>query len=214
MTPSTVDQSAEKETARVEAFSDGVFSIAITLLILEIRVPRDLSAAGLGQALLHGWPSYISFLLSFAGVGIMWLNHHRLFTVIGRTNHTLLMLNGVLLLTVTVMPFPTSLIAAYLGTEGATMAVAVYVGWSVLIATVYHVLWHYAASPKRDPPLLHVSQDHPAVRAIFQQYRAGPLWYLGAFAASFWSTGLALGLCAAFAFYFALPPKPPRGERT
>src|SRR5258707_7291898 len=108
----------EKETARVEAFSDGVFAIAITLLVLDLKVPRDVPADHLAAELLRSWPSYGAFLVSFATIGIMWLNHHRLFTLIHRVDHALLVLNGLLLLTVTVVPFPTSLLAAYLGRDG------------------------------------------------------------------------------------------------
>ena len=78
------------ETSRVEAFSDGVFAIAITLLILEIKVPPAGSGA-LPRDLLRQWPSYFSFLISFAFIGIMWINHHRLFTHIARCDDALLM---------------------------------------------------------------------------------------------------------------------------
>ena len=76
----------EKESGRVEAFSDGVFAIAITLLILEVKVPRGFSGKDLVPALLEQWPSYAAFLTSFATIGIMWLNHHRLFTLIRRVD--------------------------------------------------------------------------------------------------------------------------------
>lgn len=78
----------EKETGRVEAFSDGVFAIAITLLILDVHVPHDLPVTTtLGDALLKQWPSYLAFLTSFALIGIMWINHHKLFTLIKRSSH-------------------------------------------------------------------------------------------------------------------------------
>src|SRR5262249_42578260 len=98
-----------RESERLEAFSDGVFAIAITLLVLELKVPpRD---ADLAAALLSGWPSYVAFLTSFATIGIMWLNHHRLFTTIRRVDHGTLVLNGLLLLGVTALPFPTAIVA-------------------------------------------------------------------------------------------------------
>ncbi len=79
------------ETGRVEAFSDGVFAIAITLLVLDLKVPRDLPpGTTLLHALLAQWPSYVAFVTSFATIGIMWINHHTLFTLIKRTDHTLL----------------------------------------------------------------------------------------------------------------------------
>jgi len=83
------------ETGRIEAFSDGVFAIAITLLVLDLKVPAPSAAAhglGLGALLLRQWASYLAFATSFAFIGIMWINHHRLFTLIHRSDHTLLVL--------------------------------------------------------------------------------------------------------------------------
>src|ERR671922_86848 len=111
------------ETARIEAFSDGVFAIAITLLVLELKVPLD---GPLSVALRRQWPSYIAFLLSFTFIGIMWVNHHRLFTQIRRADDGLLFLNLLLLLGVTVVPFPTSVLARHLGTVEGRTAAAVF----------------------------------------------------------------------------------------
>ncbi len=90
----------QTETSRIEAFSDGMFAIAITLLILEVKAPSP-AAGHLGEALLKQWPSYLAFLLSFFYIGVMWMNHHRMFTHIRRSNDTLLVLNLLLLLGVT-----------------------------------------------------------------------------------------------------------------
>jgi TMEM175 potassium channel family protein len=100
----------QTETNRIEAFSDGMFAIAITLLILEIKVPAS-GAGGLAKALGQQWPSYLAFLLSFFYIGVMWMNHHRMFTHIRRSNDTLLVLNLLLLLGVTTVPFPTAVLA-------------------------------------------------------------------------------------------------------
>src|SRR3954447_20216694 len=99
-----------KETARVEAFSDGVFAIAITLLVLDLRLPPgegEGSEREFFEALVRLWPQYVAFLISFAFIGIMWMNHHRLFTYITKSDTTLMILNLLLLLGVTVVPFPT-----------------------------------------------------------------------------------------------------------
>lgn len=197
----------EKETARIEAFSDGVFAIAITLLILELKVPHGLATSDLRRALLDEWPSYGAYLVSFATIGIMWINHHRLFSLIRRVDHVLLILNGLLLLTVSVVPFPTALVADYLTRDGSRLAAAVYTGWSIVIALAFNGLWRYAASPARRPPLLRLAPDGPEVRAIHEAYRFGPLWYVLAFALSFWSAALALAVCGALALFFALPLK-------
>jgi uncharacterized membrane protein len=196
-----------KETARVEAFSDGVFAIAITLLILELKVPRGLGAADLGHALIEEWPSYAAYFVSFATIGIMWISHHWLFSLIRRVDQPLLILNGLLLLTISVMPFPTALMADYLARDGSRLAAAVYTGWAILISLAFDALWRYASSPARRPQLLRVAPDSPDVQAIHQAYRFAPLWYVTAFALSFWSAAVALAVCGAMALFFALPPK-------
>jgi uncharacterized membrane protein len=129
--------------SRVEAFSDGVFAIAITLLILEIRVP----SAGnqhLWTGLLALWPSYVAFLMSFFVILIEWVNHHELLRMVRAVNYPFLFANGFLLLTVTFLPFPTAVLAAKLTTPDAGAAVAFYCAtfvanalfWNVLFATM------------------------------------------------------------------------------
>ena len=118
----------DKETNRIEAFSDGVFAIAMTLLVLEIRVPKlDVAT---DTALLHGlrelWPSFVAFAMSFAVVLIMWINHHELFRMVSRTDNRLLFANGFLMLMVTFIPFPTAVLAQYLGTPAGEVAAAFY----------------------------------------------------------------------------------------
>ena len=108
---------ASSETARIEAFSDGVFAIAITLLVLDLKVPRDLpDGRTLAGALLAQWPAYMAFASSFMTILIMWVNHHRIFTLVGRSDSRLLFFNGLLLMGVTVVPFPTALVAEYFAT--------------------------------------------------------------------------------------------------
>src|SRR5262245_58066326 len=102
-----------KETARIEAFSDGVFAIAITLLVLDMKVPgsKDLPAdVRLISVLGRQWPTYLAYVTSFLTILIMWVNHHRLFQHIKRTDNPFLMLNGLLLMGVTIVPFPTGLV--------------------------------------------------------------------------------------------------------
>src|SRR5919202_1051446 len=113
---------------RLEAFSDGVLAIVITLLILEIKVPAGADGT-LGSALAEQWPQYVAFLLSFLIVGIIWLNHHATINLLRRTDHKVQVLNLILLLPVTVLPWPTALLAEYTheGTAGdRRVAVLVY----------------------------------------------------------------------------------------
>ena len=124
---------------RVEAFSDGVFAIAITLLILEIRVPHV--EHGLWAGLLALWPSYVAFLLSFVVILIEWVNHHELLRNVQGVSYPYLFANGLLLLTVTFVPFPTAVLAAYLGTSEAKTAVAFYCGAFVVNSLAWNVLF-------------------------------------------------------------------------
>jgi uncharacterized membrane protein len=134
MVSAQTDSAGEKETGRVEAFSDGVFAIAIILLVLDLKVPNASAAARLSGQLAKQWPAYLAFVISFSFIGVMWINHHRLFTYIRRTDHALLILNGLLLVGVTVVPFTTSLLAAYLGRQDQEVAMMVYSGTYVVIA--------------------------------------------------------------------------------
>jgi uncharacterized membrane protein len=193
------------ETNRIEAFSDGVFAIAITLLILEIKVPRDVAPpATLAQALAHEWPSFLAFVTSFFTILIMWVNHHRLFTHIGRCDERLLFYNGLLLLGVCILPFPTALVAEYLGRAGQVTAASVYNGTLIVIAICFNLLWRCAS---RNGRLLHEDHDRDAVRHISESYRFGPLSYIVALALAFLSVTASLVLNLALAIYFALPSR-------
>lgn len=99
------------EKTRLEAFSDGVFAVAITLLVLDLRVPRDAQPGGLGHALNDLWPNYASYVVSFFIIGIIWVNHHAMLGFIRRVDRTLLFLNLLLLLFIALIPFPTALLA-------------------------------------------------------------------------------------------------------
>jgi uncharacterized membrane protein len=163
---------AEKETGRVEAFSDGVFAIAITLLILEIKVPKlshDSPPAALAKALVDLWPSYFAFLLSFFAILIMWINHHGLFTMVRRVNPGFLYANGFLLLLVSFVPFPTSVLAEYLDGKSMNAAAAFYCGTFIFISMGYNLIWQ--CMTRGDLLKQDVSAAH--IRKITQAYRLG-----------------------------------------
>jgi uncharacterized membrane protein len=110
------------DTGRLETFADSVMAIAITLLILDVRVPVLLHGESLAHALGHAWPSYASYATSFLVIGIIWVNHHRMFKLIERTDHAFLMINVVFLMVVSFIPFPTALVAAALSASGGTLS--------------------------------------------------------------------------------------------
>jgi uncharacterized membrane protein len=191
------------ETARIEAFSDGVFAVAITLLVLNIKIPTAVpSGPSLLLLLARQWPTFLAFVTSFATILIMWVNHHRIFTLIGRPSEALLFYNGVLLFGVTVVPFSTALVAQYLGYPGQRTAAAVYNGTYVLIAILYNLLWRTAS--KRGRLLRHDADPH-AVAAINSSFGWGVPIYTIAFALAFMNVTASLILNLLLAVFFALP---------
>lgn len=201
MEPSHSSRADEKKTGRLEAFSDGVFAIAITLLILEIHVPKEVEKGGLAPALLAEWPSYLAFVSSFAIIGIMWINHHRMFEFVRRIDQTLLLLNG-LLLAITFIPFPTALIAEYIRHPDEPVAAAVYSGTSILIAIFFNLVWRYVAFQRH---LLASKATPQAMDAITRGYRFGPLLYSIAFGLAWVSATAGLLMNLALAVFFAWP---------
>jgi uncharacterized membrane protein len=195
-----VDRLAQTETSRVEAFSDGVFAIAITLLILEIKVPHVDVADGLRSTLPHLWPSFLAFLASFMTIGVMWLNHHRLFHLIERCDDMLIVLNLLLLLGITWLPFPTALLAQHLRGPDVRIAGITYATSFFVIAIVFNVMWRYAVRAK-------LVVDDLNVALITKQYGLGPIMYAVLVGVAFYSGTSVLVLSALYALYFALPPK-------
>ncbi|MEO8286645.1 MAG: TMEM175 family protein [Chloroflexota bacterium] len=198
----------ERETGRIEAFSDGVFAIATTLLVLEIKVPQDVhNASELWGALLHQWPSYVAYLMGFSTIAIMWMNHHMLFRYIRRTSHWLLVLNSLLLLTISFLPFPTAMVAEYIkDTENgmAGVAMMVYSGTSVLIALFYNFLWWHMSHNNR---LINKTADPAEVKALTRSYAFGPVVYMVALLLAIVSAQASLVLILLLALFFLLPGK-------
>ena len=196
------------ETGRVEAFSDGVFAIAITLLILDVRVPAA-PAGSLGIALVRQWPTYASFFISFAFIGIMWVNHHRLFNHIRKCDNRLLFLNLLLLLGVTVVPFPTALLAnRYFIPGDRTVAAAVFNGTYFVIAIFFNVLWHHAVRGG-----LLDSETQESANSISRQYALGPIAYLACLGLTWISVPASIAANVVLAVFFAVPPKTRNHER-
>lgn len=188
--------------ARLEAFSDGVFAIAITLLVLDIKVPRVEALEGhtLGAALFNQWPVYLAYVFSFVTILIMWVSHHAMFKYIARTDQLFLVLNGLLLMGITAVPFPTALLSEYLqyADHGAdqNLAAAVYSGLFTLIAILFNLLWHYAARNNR---LMGTRLDPVFARTLARRYMLGPLAYFISLVLS-----LVVGAWAGLAVYVLL----------
>jgi len=194
----------QRETTRVEAFSDGVIAIAITLLILEIGVPHleDGSSDALWAALRGLWPNYLGYVISFATIGIMWANHHLIFRYIGRTDHYLILTNLLFLFFVATIPFPTALAAEYLGQPAERVGVILYSGWFLLTALSYNLLWRYASTGNR---LIDPGADPAAVARITGRFNLGPPAYALAFVLAFFSPPASLAVLLALALLYVLP---------
>ena len=152
--------SESKSLARLEMFSDGVFAIAITLLMLEIKVPQiDTihSVNDLARALIHLWPSFFAFSYSFGGILVQWVIHHNTFNHLDKTSRPFLYTNGFLLLTIVFFPFPTALLAEYINTDYAMPAIVFYGLASVLNSFAWFSFIRSIQKPKR---LLNVDFSH------------------------------------------------------
>jgi uncharacterized membrane protein len=157
--------------SRLETFSDGVFAIAATLLILDVRAPPG----NLGKGLAHIWPSYAAYAVSFLTIGIIWINHHRVFTQVRHVDRLFLLLNVAFLMTVAFIPFPTSLIASQLRGGDLEPAALAYGATLTVTAAFFNALWFYAAAGHR---LLRADADARVVSGISRSYLPGPFIYL------------------------------------
>src|ERR1043165_409173 len=131
-------------TSRIEAFSDGVFAIAITLLVLDIHVPELKDGESLSQALLSKWETYLAFLIGFFTLLVCWINHHYMFEYISGKNDALLLLNGFKLLVVSFTPFATALLSKYIGTGHQQLTISIYACNFFLMGTAMTCMWVYS----------------------------------------------------------------------
>lgn len=164
---------------RIIAYSDAIFAIALTLLVLEIKIPENELAEknGLFRLLLSSWPSYISFLISFLIISVIWFNHHTMFHYIRYVNHSLMLINTLLMLNVVVIPFCSALLGRYAaeGNQNSMIASLVYGGWITLGGIPFNWLWGYAL--KHDK-LLVEGNVKTELFNIRRHFIRGPFLYL------------------------------------
>jgi uncharacterized membrane protein len=201
-------------SGRAEAFSDGVFAVAITLLIFNLLPigSGPLSYLVLGRA----WPQYAAYVVSFLTIGIMWMNHHTLFGHVRLIDRPLLVLNLLLLMGVVAIPFPTALIAEHLtghNKSGGSPAAVVYGAVMIVISLAYNAIWEYLV---RHAEALGTVGTQKILREAIPGFGSGPglaakipRWSLGlagylagALIAGFWSAGVALAVYGALAVYY------------
>jgi uncharacterized membrane protein len=198
------------ETNRLEAFSDGVFAIAITLLVLELHSPVLEEGQRLWPALVNEWPQFAAYLTSFAILGIMWINHHSMFRQIKRADRGLMFLNLFLLLWVTLLPFPTSMFAEHLKDDSinANVAAAVYSANLTLAAIAFSAIWWHVLRNH----LVDHTMNKTQVRRSLIRYSFGTVIYAACIGVSFISAQVTLLIVFLLALYYGFEQIRTRGE--
>jgi uncharacterized membrane protein len=188
------------DTGRVEAFSDGVFAIAITLLILAVGIEQAIAKGELEQQLRHLWPAYIAYAVSFLTIGIMWVNHHQVFRHFARVDRPLLLLNILLLMCVSFTPFPTRVVAEHSQNPADRKAAALlYGGTMTLTAICFFSVWIYGSRR-----LLRPDADMREVSGITRSYLPGTPMYATATLIAFASPIASLIIFGCLAIFYAI----------
>ncbi len=196
----------DEGTQRIEAFSDGVFAIAITLLIIEIGVPVLTSEEGLSDALLDLWPEYGAYILSFVTIGIYWANHNAFFRLFVRTDHVFLMANVFFLMCIAFVPFPTAVLGEFMDDEPERKAaIAFYTVGLLLPAFGWLCVWLYAIWHR----LVDENLDPNHVRLLTVQYVASVLIYVVALAVSLVQPWAAFAITVGLTMLYLFPPRRP-----
>ena len=194
---------------RVEAFSDGIFAIAATLLILNVQLPRSSGNGGLGQQLLDLWPSYVAYGASFVTIGVNWLNHHALFARVARVDRTLVVLNLFMLGVIAFLPFPTQVLGAHIGMpQDATPAALLYAITGILIALGYSGVYLWIGT-HRD--LLHERFADVNYLSNAPRFLIGTVAYASCVPLAFFYPPAAVAVIVAVVLYYAIDQLPQPG---
>ncbi len=187
------------ETSRLETFADGVFAIAATLLIIDVSVRAE--GDRLGHAVLHAWPQYAAYGVSFITIGIMWINHHDCMRQIGATDRTFMVINLFLLMCIAFVPFPTNLIAEHFHDGGLRAAALTYGITLVATAICFNAFWFY---PTRHRGLVAEDADPRVITGISRAFLPGVPIYGAATLLAVWSPKGAVILFAAITVFYVL----------
>jgi uncharacterized membrane protein len=181
-----------ESTTRLETFSDGVFAIAATLLVLEIGVDST-------DELTHIWPSYLAYVTTFLTIAIIWINHHRTVSLMARCDRTFLFVNSLLLMVIAFLPFPTRLVAENLKGDGARPATLAYTATFTLMAALHQVYWQYARRRRR---LIAEHVPESELRSVDLAYLPGVPLYAATFGIAFLSPLAAVLVTVAIAAFY------------
>jgi uncharacterized membrane protein len=207
-----IERNVREGTGRLEAFSDGVFAIAATLLVIDLRVPADApTAARLMSALEAQWPTYLSYAASFIYLGIYWAHHVNVFAFFQRTDHVFLKLNVLFLMMIALLPFPTALLGRYgeVPDERRRVATMVYVGSLLVTAALFYVVWAYGTHKRR---LVDRELDEGLIARTSRLYLMGPVAYVVAFLLAIWSPLASLVIVALVTLFYLFPLRLAEGD--
>ena len=186
---------------RIDIFSDGVFAIAITLLVLELAVPEG-DVENAGKALLEQWPMYLAYVVSFASIGSAWLMHSLITEHLERTDSIFLRLNLLLLFFVSVVPFPTHMLSNFIHNPDAERIAATVYGINLIaMAAVLSALWHYA----RSEGLVKHERDDAELQSITRKLEPGLATYVAAILVGLLLPRAAVVLYGLIALYILIP---------
>lgn len=191
----------QKETLRIETFSDGVFCIAVTLLSLEIgvKLKNEISNSTLTNALISQWPICLAYVISFVNVLLAWIGHHGLFKMLQKSGNSIMITNGMVLMLVALVPFPTKTLGTFLLTGGFKTAVIFYTAYFVLISLSFRLLW-YAASRRKENLVHGITQKQ--IRLTTRNENIGLLCNAIIFGVAFINPWAALALSFAMWVYW------------
>lgn len=182
---------------RLQALIDGVFAIAMTLLVLDLPKPQGSTA--LAHDLLHHWPNYLAYLVSFVTVGILWIEHHGMMSAVREVNRRFLERTLVFLLFISIIPWPTAIAAEYATGSQANVGAILYASTMLLMGLSFWTGWRYLA----DHPAMVAEPTRAAFPAGARRAMLGGLVYLLAIAVAFVSSTASFAIDAVIAVYFA-----------
>jgi uncharacterized membrane protein len=188
-------------TTRLETFADGVFAIAATLLVLNVDIP-DLGSRSLGHELVRQWPAYVGYAVSFATIGIIWVNHHTVLRQLRGADRIFLFINVFFLLCIAFIPFPTRLLATYVRTSDGRAAAVAYGVTLTVTAVFFNLMWRYAIGG--GGRLLRPDADRREVDGITRSYRPGVPMYAAATVVGIFQAEVSAALYAAIALVYVL----------
>jgi uncharacterized membrane protein len=199
--PASARRRFSMRTSRMEALSDGIFAFAATLLVLDLVIP-NVTSKHVGHQLLEQWPTYLAYLVSFATIGNAWLNHSVITEYLDRADSILYRLNLVLLFFVSLLPFPTHMLAEYLSNEGdERIAVTIY-GLNLLaISGFIAIVWHYALWQR----LVTRDNSEDDVRALTSKLDPSLLSYVVVIGLGLWQPRVAVVLYLVIALFMIIP---------